>query len=128
MADEKKFYNPPQELVKASNIMEFMEKHKIKDLDELLKRSQDQDWYWGEVAKDLDWFKPWDKVLEWNLPFAKWFVGGKINIAANARYTLHVKSGGRYSIRLSSGETAYLGTRIAAERLASEKNKLTGAS
>ena len=91
MADEKKFYNPPQELVKASNIMKFMEKHKIKDLDELLKRAQDQDWYWGEVAKDLDWFKPWDKVLEWNLPFAKWFVGGKINIAANA-LDRHIKT------------------------------------
>jgi len=84
MADEKKFYHPPQDLVKASNIMKFMEKHKIKDLDELLKRSQDQDWYWGEVAKDLDWYKPWDKVLDWQLPFAKWFTGGKINIAANA--------------------------------------------
>ncbi|HVP58076.1 MAG TPA: acetate--CoA ligase [bacterium] len=84
MADEKKFYDPPQDLVKSSNVMKFMETHKIKDLDELLKRSQDQNWYWGEVAKDLDWFKPWDKVLDWNLPFAKWFVGGKINIAANA--------------------------------------------
>jgi len=91
MADEKKFYNPPQELVKASNIMKFMEKHKIKDLDELLTRAQDHEWYWGEVAKDLDWFKPWDKVLEWNLPFAKWFVGGKINIAANA-LDRHIKT------------------------------------
>jgi acetyl-CoA synthetase len=91
MADEKKFYLPPQDLVKNSNIMKFMEKHKIKDLDELLKRSEDQEWYWGEVAKDLDWFKPWDKVLDWNLPFAKWFVGGKINIAANA-LDRHIKT------------------------------------
>jgi acetyl-CoA synthetase len=35
------------------------------------------------MAKELDWFKPWEKVLEWNPPFAKWFVGGRTNIAHN---------------------------------------------
>ena len=33
--------------------------------------------------KELHWFKPWDKVLEWNLPWAKWFVGGKLNLSYN---------------------------------------------
>lgn len=84
MADNNEIYNPPVELVKNANVTKFMEKHGIKTLDELLKRAENQEWYWGEVAKDLEWFKPFDKVLEWNLPFSKWFVGGKFNICHNA--------------------------------------------
>jgi acetyl-CoA synthetase len=84
MADNNEIYNPPAELVKNANVTKFMEKHGIKTLDELLKRAENQEWFWGEAAKDLDWFKPFDKVLEWNLPFSKWFVGGKFNICHNA--------------------------------------------
>jgi len=39
--------------------------------------------FWGMQAKKLSWFKPWTKTLEWNIPFAKWFVGGKINASYN---------------------------------------------
>lgn len=39
--------------------------------------------FWAKQAESLDWFLKWDTVLEWNEPFAKWFVGGKINIAYN---------------------------------------------
>ncbi|MFC1915707.1 acetate--CoA ligase [Chloroflexota bacterium] len=39
--------------------------------------------FWAEQAHHLDWFKPWDKVLEWKPPFAKWFVGGKLNASYN---------------------------------------------
>jgi len=39
--------------------------------------------FWGEKASELHWFKKWDRVLEWNLPDAKWFVGGKMNVAYN---------------------------------------------
>ncbi len=91
MAEEKKFYYPPKEIVENSNIKKFMDKHGIKDLDDLLKRAEDQDWYWSEMAKELEWFKPWERVLEWNLPFAKWFIGGKINIAHNA-LDRHIKT------------------------------------
>ena len=37
----------------------------------------------GARGRGLHWFKPWDKVLEWDLPWAKWFVGGKINLCYN---------------------------------------------
>ena len=43
----------------------------------------DPEAFWAKQAEELDWFKKWDKVLEWNEPFAKWFVGGKINISYN---------------------------------------------
>jgi len=39
--------------------------------------------FWAEEAKHIDWMKPWTKVLEWNAPWAKWFVGGKLNVAHN---------------------------------------------
>lgn len=39
--------------------------------------------FWAECARNLAWFKQWDKTLEWNPPFAKWFQGGKINAAYN---------------------------------------------
>jgi len=39
--------------------------------------------FWAKVAGELHWFKKWKKVLQWDPPFAKWFIGGKINIAYN---------------------------------------------
>ncbi len=47
------------------------------------KAKKDPEGYWAEQAKALHWFKPWKKVLQWKPPFAKWFVGGKINVAYN---------------------------------------------
>ncbi len=40
--------------------------------------------FWGEQASELLWEKKWDKTLEWDAPFAQWFVGGKINATVNA--------------------------------------------
>jgi acetyl-CoA synthetase len=39
--------------------------------------------FWGEIASELHWFKPWDQVLEWDCPWAKWFSGGQINLSYN---------------------------------------------
>jgi acetyl-CoA synthetase len=47
------------------------------------KASKDPERFWASIAKELHWFKPWKKVLDWKPPFAKWFVGGKINISYN---------------------------------------------
>lgn len=46
--------------------------------------SQDYVKFWESQAKKLHWFEPWHTPLEWNSPFAKWFVGGKINASYNA--------------------------------------------
>jgi acetyl-CoA synthetase len=52
--------------------------------EELYRRSiEDPDAFWSEVAKELDWFTPWTKVLDWNPPHAQWFVGGKLNLCHN---------------------------------------------
>src|SRR5947207_1980660 len=39
--------------------------------------------FWAEIANELHWFKKWEKVLQWNPPWAKWFVGGQINLSYN---------------------------------------------
>ncbi|MDC0169771.1 acetate--CoA ligase [Candidatus Nitrosopelagicus sp.] len=40
--------------------------------------------FWNNCAKFLSWFEPWTETLQWNPPFARWFVGGKINASYNA--------------------------------------------
>jgi acetyl-CoA synthetase len=66
---------------------EFSGQAHIKSLDEyekLYRQSiDDPEGFWGKQAQDFHWFKKWEKVLEWNEPFAKWFVGAKTNIAYN---------------------------------------------
>jgi acetyl-CoA synthetase len=44
---------------------------------------RDREGFWAEQARALQWIRPWDRVLDWTLPHAKWFVGGKLNVSAN---------------------------------------------
>jgi acetyl-CoA synthetase len=66
---------------------EFSSHAHVKNMAEyeaLYKRAaEDPEGFWADIAKDLHWFKPWDKVLEWNAPWAKWFSGGQINLSYN---------------------------------------------
>jgi len=66
---------------------EFSSKAWVKSFDEyqaLCKRAEsDPEAFWAECARNLHWFKPFGKTLEWNFPFAKWFVGGMINASYN---------------------------------------------
>jgi acetyl-CoA synthetase len=48
--------------------------------------------FWEEQARELTWDKNWETVLEWNPPYAKWFIGGKINASVNA-LDRHVAAG-----------------------------------
>ncbi len=77
LQEQRKFEPPP----------EFAERAHIKSLAEyerIYKESvEEPEKFWGRVARELYWFKPWDKVLEWNAPWAKWFVGGQINLSYN---------------------------------------------
>src|SRR5580693_3045921 len=76
--DEQRSFPPPAE---------FSQKAQIKSLAEyeaLYKESVEQpEKFWARAAEELHWFKKWDKVLEWNPPWAKWFVGGQINLSYN---------------------------------------------
>ena len=76
---EKRLFQPPAE---------FSQKAHIKSLEEYQalynKAKADPQAFWAELAtQELDWFQKWDTVLDWQPPFAKWFVNGKINISYN---------------------------------------------
>ncbi|MHB8585354.1 MAG: acetate--CoA ligase [Thermoplasmatota archaeon] len=45
--------------------------------------ARDPDAWWAAFARDLAWERPWDKVLDWTPPHARWFVGGKLNASVN---------------------------------------------
>jgi acetyl-CoA synthetase len=66
---------------------EFAAKAHIKSLEQyetLYARSiADPEAFWAEAASELHWFEKWTKVLDWQLPLAKWFVDGKINLSYN---------------------------------------------
>jgi acetyl-CoA synthetase len=59
--------------------------------------------FWDEQARNLSWFGPWEQTLDWNSPFAKWFVGGKINASYNA-LDIHQKNKSEKPAILWEGE------------------------
>ena len=65
----------------------FQERAHIKSLAEyrlLYERSvSDPEGFWAEQAEALTWERKWERVLDWNPPFAKWFVGGRLNLSVN---------------------------------------------
>jgi acetyl-CoA synthetase len=62
---------------------EFRESAHVRTLDIYDRAAADYEAYWAEQAAMLEWSKPWKKVLEWKPPYAKWFVGGKLNVSVN---------------------------------------------
>ncbi len=75
---ENRVFRPPAEFSANAHIKSFKE---YEDL--YAEAATDPAAFWAKQAEELHWFKKWDTVLEWNEPHAKWFVGGKINIAYN---------------------------------------------
>lgn len=89
---EKRVFTPPEDLAESCNVKKWMNKYNIRTLDELLSKAKNIEWFWGEVSKELvEWYEPYSKVLEWNLPWVKWFVGAKYNIVHDA-VDRHAKS------------------------------------
>jgi len=66
---------------------EFSQDAHIKDLEHYQRlyreAEEDPERFWSEIAGQLHWFRKWDRVLEWDSPWAKWFIGGQINISYN---------------------------------------------
>ncbi len=64
---------------------EWVEASFIKDYEKIYQYSiADPEGFWESVAEELLWFKPWKKVLDWQYPYARWFVGGETNLVYNA--------------------------------------------
>ncbi|MBW3659822.1 MAG: AMP-binding protein, partial [Actinobacteria bacterium] len=54
--------------------------------------NRDREGFWARQADRLDWFAEWDTILDWQPPYAKWFVGGELNVAYNC-LDRHVEGG-----------------------------------
>jgi acetyl-CoA synthetase len=61
----------------------FQEHALVKDRAPYEAAASDRESFWEGLARELHWFKPWNRVLEWEAPFAKWFVGGSLNVSYN---------------------------------------------
>ena len=82
LSHEARTFAPSKEFATAANakadIYEIAQKNRLG--------------FWEEQARALTWDKPWSKVLEWNSPYAKWFIGGKLNASVNC-LDRHVAAG-----------------------------------
>jgi acetyl-CoA synthetase len=74
-ATEVRTYPPPEDFAAQAN---------VNDPSVYERAEQDPECFWADFARELHWFKEWDRVLdESNAPFYEWFVGGKLNVAYN---------------------------------------------
>jgi acetyl-CoA synthetase len=71
---ENRTFPPPRAFAAQANVR-----------DRAVARKADRNYqkFWADFARELVWFKPWKKVLDWKPPKAKWFVGGKLNASVN---------------------------------------------
>jgi acetyl-CoA synthetase len=75
---EKRLFSPAKEFAKQAN----WTPRQVAEHRKLGTKSPQR--FWAAMAKEhLTWFSPWKKVLDWKPPYAKWFVGGKLNVAYN---------------------------------------------
>ncbi|MDO9398499.1 MAG: acetyl-coenzyme A synthetase N-terminal domain-containing protein, partial [Herbiconiux sp.] len=83
LLSEDRRFEPPAELAADANLQE----------EAYERAASDREAFWAEQAERLSWDTKWDRVLDWDdPPFAKWFVGGKINAAYNC-VDRHVEEG-----------------------------------
>jgi len=75
---EERTFSPPDDFAVNARIKSMREyKRQFK------RAQEDPEGFWGDLAGELHWHKPWKKILQWKAPFAKWFVGGKTNMSYN---------------------------------------------
>ncbi|MDA3032642.1 MAG: acetate--CoA ligase [Actinomycetota bacterium] len=91
LASENRTF-PPSDAFKADTLVAGTELYD--------EANADDEAFWARQASELvEWFEPWDTVLDWQLPYAKWFEGGTLNVAHNCldRH-VHAGHGGRVAI------------------------------
>lgn len=82
---EERIFKPSSEIVENSNIKKWMDKYGIQSYEELLEKAEkNPEWFWDELAQELEWFKEYTDILKWDPPHAEWFLNGKFNITHNA--------------------------------------------
>lgn len=61
--------------------------------------AEDPEGFWADAAEELDWYRKWDRVLDWDAPFASWFPGAQCNIVHNA-LDRHVDTWRRHKVAI----------------------------
>ncbi|MBU7014085.1 MAG: acetate--CoA ligase [Theionarchaea archaeon] len=74
LLEEGNVFPPPED---------FKKQAWVKDDTIYEKAEKDFEGFWAAFAEELHWFKKWDRVLDWDPPWAKWFINGKINVSYN---------------------------------------------
>ena len=82
LSSESRRFDPPVDLAASANVRAGVYE----------EASRDRLGFWAEQARLLHWDRPWDQVLDWQPPFAKWFVGGRLNVSVNC-LDRHVDAG-----------------------------------
>jgi acetyl-CoA synthetase len=75
LVDEEKFYIPDPSYKQQAWTKDYTQAYR--------EYLADKQGFWEKQANHLEWFRKWDSVLEWNYPYAKWFVNAKLNITHN---------------------------------------------
>jgi acetyl-CoA synthetase len=79
VSHEGRLFRPPADFSKRARIRSLAQYRRLYG-----ESIADPEMFWGrQAAEELVWRQPWTKVLEWEEPFAKWFVGGQLNVAEN---------------------------------------------
>src|SRR5262245_65532351 len=87
---EKRVFKPAKQFQSQANI-------KDPKIYSLAKKNPER--FWAQCAENLHWYKKWNKTLVWKPPFAKWFIGGKLNACYNC-VDRHVLNGNRNKAEL----------------------------
>jgi acetyl-CoA synthetase len=74
LLQENRRFPPSEAWTKSANIT---------DPGVYARAARDPEGFWAEFARELEWIRPWDSVLKWDPPYARWFDGGEINASAN---------------------------------------------
>jgi acetyl-CoA synthetase len=97
---EMRVIPPPKDFAARAHI------RSLADYESLYRRSVEApEEFWAAAANELHWFQPWTEVLEWNEPWARWFVGGKMNIAYNCLDLQVARGRGNKTAILWEGES-----------------------
>ncbi|HVS33315.1 MAG TPA: acetate--CoA ligase [Thermoanaerobaculia bacterium] len=117
LLQEHREFPPSAEFRKAANVA---------DPATYAKAKNDRERFWESWAEQLDWQTKWDKVLDWNPPYAKWFVGGRLNASHNC-LDRHLKTRGDKVALIWEGEPEGEIRRITYRQLHAEVSKFANA-
>ncbi len=69
LVEDGKYYTPDPQYKKNAWMGDYQKVYK--------KFLADPDAFWGKIASEMEWIRPWDAIKEWNYPYAKWFVNAQ---------------------------------------------------